>query len=96
MEFLAQPNPYYENPMLNDRQKKYGSYESNARIAQNIKAAMRASPNWEILKASQRESLELIATKIARILNGDPHNPDSWHDIGGYSELIEHELQAPS
>ena len=28
-------------------------------------------------------------SKMARIVNGDFNHKDSWHDIGGYSKLIE-------
>lgn len=37
--------------------------------------------------------LEMIAHKIARILNGDPNYADNWHDIAGYATLIDLQLQ---
>ena len=40
------------------------------------------------LSPDQREALEMIAHKIARILNGDPDYADSWHDIAGYAQLV--------
>ena len=40
----------------------------------------------------QREALEMIASKLARILNGDNNYADSYHDIGGYSKLVEDDL----
>jgi hypothetical protein len=33
------------------------------------------------------EALEMICTKIARILSGNPNDPDHWKDIAGYAEL---------
>ena len=45
------------------------------------------------LKSYQRESLDMIVHKIARILNGDPNHVDSWHDIAGYATLVELELK---
>jgi hypothetical protein len=39
-----------------------------------------------------QESLDLIANKLARIVNGDPFYDDSWHDVGGYAKLVEIEL----
>lgn len=77
---------------LQDRESKYGSWVGNAGTAQNIKDAMRATPNWNKLARHQRESLEMIATKIGRILSGDPNNLDSWHDISGYAGLSEREI----
>lgn len=78
---------------LQDRGKNYGSFYENARIAQNIKAAMKDSPNWEALEPDQKEGLELVATKISRSLNGDPNYVDSWHDIIGYVRLVEERLE---
>lgn len=77
---------------LADREPKYGSWKTNAGTAQGLKDAMRAAPNWAKLLPHQRESLDMIATKIGRILCGDPNNVDSWHDIGGYAGLSEREI----
>ena len=74
---------------LKERGKRYGSFKEHARIAQSIKTAMIDSPNWNSLSPDKRESLDMIAHKIGRILNGDPNYIDSWHDIAGYSQLIE-------
>lgn len=72
---------------LMQRGERYGSYAEHARITQNIKAAMADSPNWADLAPDQRETLEMIAHKVGRILNGDPNYHDSWHDIVGYAKL---------
>ena len=40
------------------------------------------------LSPDQAEALDMIAHKIARILNGDPNHHDHWHDIAGYATLI--------
>lgn len=45
------------------------------------------------LDPDQREALEMIAHKIARILNGDPNYADSWHDVAGYATLVADRLQ---
>ena len=80
------------NKTIADRHVKYGDYAVQTLTAQGIKEAMRQAPNWKFLGADQKESLELIATKISRILHGDPLNYDSWHDISGYAELITERL----
>lgn len=77
---------------LTERGNRYGPFDSQARIAQNIKECMADSPNWLKLSADKKEALEMIANKIGRILNGDPDYADSWHDIGGYAKLIEDAL----
>lgn len=79
---------------LEERGNRYGSFEAHARITQNIKRAMGDSPNWLSLSDSMREALEMVAHKAGRILNGDPHYIDSWHDIIGYVRLVEQELEA--
>ena len=74
--------------MLKERGSLYGDFAEHARITQNIKRAMADSPNWGNLTDAQRESLEMQAHKIGRILNGDPNYRDSWDDIIGYTKLV--------
>ena len=80
---------------LIERRGRYGPYDETTRLAQQIKDVMRTSGNWNsgLLTFSMRESLDMIAAKLARILNGDPDYQDSWHDICGYAKLIEKQLQ---
>lgn len=77
---------------LAERGKRYGDFPGHARITQDIKRAMIGSGRWHLLNDSQRESLEMIAHKIGRILNGDPNYHDSWHDIVGYAKLVADKL----
>ena len=63
-------------------------------LIDEVKAAMADSPNWSDLADDQRETLEMVAHKIGRILNGDPDYDDSWVDIAGYAKLIADRLQA--
>jgi hypothetical protein len=78
---------------LAERGNRYGDFSEHARIAQAIKAAMADSPNWATLAPDQKETLEMIAHKAARILNGDPNYHDSWHDIVGYTKLVADRLE---
>ena len=83
--------------ILNERGARYGSdrehgYRELALIAQNLKSAMKHSPNWNKLPADMRESLEMVASKIARILNGDYNYLDSWADCIGYLQLVAERL----
>lgn len=77
---------------LAERGTRYGVYTSHARITQDLKKVMQAEPKWAELAAHQKETLEMIAHKIGRILNGDPNYHDSWHDIVGYAKLTADEL----
>lgn len=79
--------------VLAERGKRYGEFEHQAEYAQGMKRIFQSSPKWEKMKDDQRESLELIANKIGRILNGDPNYDDSWVDIAGYAKLIADRLQ---
>ena len=74
--------------ILDERHGRYGTFAEQALIAQNLKAAMRHSPNWKKLPADMKETLEMMASKTARILNGDFAYGDSWVDIAGYAQLI--------
>ena len=77
---------------LTERGSRYGAFGEHARITQNIKRAMQDSPNWTNLSDDKKETLEMVAHKIGRILNGDPEYHDSWHDILGYVKLVEDTL----
>lgn len=77
---------------LAERSLRYGTYRIQAGIAQGLKRELAATPNWADLDPDKREALEMIVSKIARILNGDSSYVDSWHDIAGYAQLIENRL----
>lgn len=79
---------------LEERGNRYGSFDEHARITQSLKRAMADSPNWAKLTDAQRESLEMVAHKMGRILNGDPNYHDSWHDMIGYTKLVADTLTA--
>ena len=79
--------------ILEERGKQYGAFIDHSKIAQGLKDIMRATPGWSRLAPDQKESLELIQHKIARILNGDPTYLDSWVDCGGYIRLVTDRLE---
>ena len=78
---------------LAQRGEVYGRFVDHATISQSIKRAMRAAPGWQELPDDMRESLEMLAHKVARILNGNPDYVDSWHDVSGYATLVEKRLK---
>lgn len=79
--------------ILAERKERYGEYSTTALIAQQLKGMMHESPSWHMLTASQREGLEMIQHKIARIVNGDPSYLDSFIDIIGYTKLIVEDME---
>lgn len=78
--------------ILEARGKEYGKFTEHARITQKFKDMMSRTPKWAGLNDDQKESLEMIAHKIGRILNGNPNNQDSWADIAGYAKLVSDRL----
>jgi hypothetical protein len=81
---------------LKERGEQYGPFLAQAAIAQTFKRAARACPNWPKLESDQREAIDHIMVKFARILNGNPNHFDSWHDIAGYAQLVANRLGKPT
>jgi len=77
---------------LKQRQKTHGNFNSHAEISQQLKGTLE-NFNYKELSASQREALDMICHKIARILNGNPNHHDHWHDIAGYATLVANDLE---
>ena len=89
---------------LAQRGSRYGDFTDHAAICQELKEVMtgctKVNPEkplerihgWNLLSSVQRQALEVIADKIARILSGDPNYDDNWHDIQGYAKLVEDRL----
>lgn len=80
--------------ILAQRGLRYGKFKNLAQLCQELKRVMvrHASAVGTEFADSQWEALEMIAHKIARIVNGDPNHIDSWADIAGYAKLIADEL----
>ena len=72
---------------LNERSRTHGNYKDTAAMSQDIKAVLRTGKNWSALTDSQKESLEAISVKLARILNGNANFRDHWDDVVGYGQL---------
>ena len=69
------------------RARTHGSFEVGARVAQQIKAAVAGGLDGRRLTSAQAEALDLIATKVGRIVAGDAGFADHWDDIAGYAAL---------
>lgn len=78
--------------ILSERGNNYGDFRDQAIISQSFKHII--AEFGEDLSTSQREALEMIVHKIARILNGNPNYKDSWVDIVGYAQLVVNELES--
>jgi hypothetical protein len=74
---------------LAERGENYGDFSDNAEYSQDLKFRMQTTVSWDASPAYVKEALELIASKIARMLSGTPMYADSWRDIQGYAKLVE-------
>lgn len=69
---------------LDERGSEYGDFAEMASVAQDLKAMLLADD----MNVVEKEAVDLICTKLARISCGNPHNKDSWTDIAGYAMLV--------
>jgi len=74
---------------LAGRKKTHGSFKEHAGVAQALKDSLRGHAGWCELTWEQREAVDMICHKLARIIAGNPNEPDHWHDIIGYARLVE-------
>jgi hypothetical protein len=65
----------------------HGSFSDNARISQNLKAMLHGEPNWDSLECWQREALDMICSRMGRILAGNPAHPKHWFGIVNFANL---------
>ena len=73
--------------IISKREQTHGVWREQAALSQAIKDIFKSGKNWEKINDGQRESLEMTAVKIARILSGDANYRDHWDDIIGYGHL---------
>jgi hypothetical protein len=83
------------NQVLDTRAGQYGTFANGAALMQAIKRTMseHAQKHGKTFADDQWEALEMIVHKMARIVNGNPDNVDSWTDIAGYAMLVADRLR---
>lgn len=74
--------------VLTERETTYGPFELNSAIAQDLKNVIHEAVP-EGFPLYMLEALDQIASKISRIIIGNPYYKDSWKDIAGYAKLVE-------
>lgn len=81
--------------ILNARGSTYGSFMQSSDTVIRIKSIMHnaVARNAVHLYPDQLQALDMIATKISRIVHGNPNHLDSWTDIAGYATLVADRLQ---
>ena len=99
VEEKVEPKPEPEvnrvDKVLDTRAEQYGSFMQSADTVIRIKGIMHnaVARNEVHLYPDQLQALDMIATKISRIVNGNPNHADSWTDIAGYATLVADRLQ---
>jgi hypothetical protein len=84
--------------ILDERGARYGTFANHAMLSQALKMALidHATEHNKTFADDQKEAMEMICHKLARIVNGDPHYADSWMDIAGYATLVADRLNGVS
>ena len=77
--------------VLEQRGNIYGEFKDVARTTQLLFKLM--DDSHSVRTYSMDMALYMIASKIARIVSGDPRHIDSWVDIAGYAQLVVNELE---
>lgn len=78
---------------LEQRGKSHGEFSEQAAVTQAIKDEMRAASRYDTMTPVQKEALDMMAHKMARIVTGDPHFEDHWFDIEGYARITRERLK---
>jgi hypothetical protein len=81
--------------VLDARAEQYGSFMQSSDTVIRIKSILHnvVARNEVLLYPDQLQALDMIATKISRIVHGNPNHLDSWIDIAGYATLVADRLQ---
>ena len=77
--------PVQRDPLLVEREKTHGDWRDTAAKAQALKETL-AFNKLSRLEV-YNEALDMIATKLARIICGNEKTKDHWLDIAGYAKL---------
>jgi uncharacterized protein YdhG (YjbR/CyaY superfamily) len=99
VEEKVEPKPEPEvsgvGKVLDARAEQYGSFMQSSDTVVRIKSIMHnaVARNNVHLYPDQLQALDMIATKISRIVHGNPNHLDSWIDIAGYATLVADRIQ---
>ena len=77
--------------VLNERGSRYGDFADVATVSQDLQHVLFCAADQK-LADDQREAIQMICSKLARIVCGDHNYADSWTDIAGYATLVEKRL----
>ena len=78
---------------VEQRDQHYGGFTDLAGLSQELKNAVRRHKAWGSKSPVVQEAVEMILHKVARIINSNHPQQDSWHDVAGYAHLVEVRLK---
>lgn len=84
------------NEILSTRATTHGDFGVNVTMSQDLKSTIEyyAEQTTTKLTKPQKEALDMICSKIARICVGNNSEIDHWRDIAGYALLVVKELES--
>lgn len=93
--FSVSPSPDKVDTVLDVRGESYGRFVDNAQVAQSLKAVIAGAliDRTEPVPADAAEGLDMILSKISRLVSGDINHIDGWRDIEGYARLIRERIE---
>lgn len=77
--------------ILEERNITHGDYGVESKVAEAIKDVL-LEAGYKKLPWYVRNALDLIATKISRLVCGNFKHLDHYDDISGYAQLVKKEL----
>ena len=77
--------------ILNERETTHGAFVNVSQTARALKHIF----HQRQFSDEMVEALDMIATKLARIVEGDPNMLDHWEDIAGYATLAARSIPIP-
>ena len=78
--------------VLKERKSTHGDFRVQFKIAQELKSVFYTHLERPLTPV-QRESIDMILTKLSRICSGNSDHADHWDDIAGYAKLASKELE---
>lgn len=78
--------------ILEERESSHGDYGKQAKLTEEIKDALLRA-GYKKLPYAVRNALDLIATKMGRMVTGDFKHADHYDDIQGYARLAKIEVE---
>jgi hypothetical protein len=79
--------------LVASREETHGWFTDTSYVAQSLKSVLFGDDSLATdLTPLQREGLDMICSKISRIMAGDPNFKDHWDDIAGYAKMVADQL----